>query len=38
MRLSQKDARKILSQLDSPPEPSKALKDAVRAYEGSVRA
>jgi uncharacterized protein (DUF1778 family) len=38
IRLSQKDARKILSLLDSPPKPAKALKDAVKAFEGSVRA
>jgi uncharacterized protein (DUF1778 family) len=38
IRLSQKDARKILSLLDSPPKPGKALKDAVKAFKGSVRA
>ena len=38
IRLSQKDARKVLSLLDSPPKPGKALRDAVKAYRGSVRA
>jgi uncharacterized protein (DUF1778 family) len=38
IRLSQKDARKILSLLDHPPKPSKRLKDAARAFKGSVRA
>ena len=38
IRLSQKDAYKILALLDSPPKPGKALKDAVKAFKGSVRA
>ena len=38
IRLSQKDARKVLSLLDHPPKPNKRLKDAVRAFKGSVRA
>jgi len=38
IRLSQKDARRVLSLLDSPPKPCKALKDAVKAFKGSVRA
>jgi uncharacterized protein (DUF1778 family) len=38
IRLSQKDARKVLSLLDSPPKPSSSLKDAVRTFKGSVRA
>jgi uncharacterized protein (DUF1778 family) len=38
IRLSQKDARKILSLLDHPPKPNKRLKDAARAFKGSVRA
>jgi uncharacterized protein (DUF1778 family) len=38
IRLSQQDARKVFSLLDSPPKPGKALKDAVKAYRGSVRA
>jgi uncharacterized protein (DUF1778 family) len=38
MRLSQKDARKVLSLLDSPPKPNKRLKDAVKAFKGAVRA
>ena len=38
IRLSQKDARKILSLLDSPPKPARALKAAVKDYKASVRA
>ncbi len=38
IRLSQQDARKILSLLDAPPKPNKALKGAVKAFKGSVRA
>ena len=38
IRLSQQDARKILSLLDHPPKPNKRLQDAVRAFKGSVRA
>ena len=38
IRLSQKDARKVLSLLDNPPKPNKRLKDAVRVFKGSVRA
>ena len=38
IRLSQKDAHKILSLLDHPPKPNKRLKDAVKAYPGMVRA
>jgi uncharacterized protein (DUF1778 family) len=38
IRLSQKDARKILSLLDNPPAPNKRLKEAVKAFKGSVRA
>jgi uncharacterized protein (DUF1778 family) len=38
IRLSQKDAQKILALLDSPPKPNKALKDAVKRFKGSVRA
>ncbi len=38
IRLSQKDARKILTLLDAPPKPNKALKDAVKAFRGSVHA
>lgn len=38
IRLSQRDARRIFALLDSPPRPRKALKDAVTAYKGSVRA
>ena len=38
IRLSQKDARKVLSLLDSPPKPNSRLKEAVKAFKGSVRA
>jgi uncharacterized protein (DUF1778 family) len=38
IRLSQEDARKVFSLLDNPPKPNKRLKDAVRAFKGSVRA
>jgi uncharacterized protein (DUF1778 family) len=38
IRLSQKDARKILSLLDNSPKPNKRLKEAVKAFKGSVRA
>jgi len=38
IRLSQKDARKILSLLDHPPKPNQRLKAAVKAFKGSVGA
>ena len=38
IRLSQRDARKVLALLDSPPKANKALKDAVDAFRGTVRA
>lgn len=38
IRLSQKDARKILILLDNPPRPNKRLKEAVKAFKGSTRA
>ena len=38
IRLSQKDARKVLSLLDNSPKPNKRLKDAVRVFKGTVRA
>ncbi len=38
IRLSQKDASKILSLLDNPPKPNKRLKDAVKAYRKAARA
>jgi uncharacterized protein (DUF1778 family) len=38
IRLSQKDARKILSVLDHPPKPNQRLMDAVRGFKGAVRA
>ncbi|GDY23887.1 hypothetical protein LBMAG56_52340 [Verrucomicrobiota bacterium] len=38
IRLSQRDARTILSLLDNPPAPSPALKRAVKAHRSNVRA
>jgi uncharacterized protein (DUF1778 family) len=38
IRLSQKDARKILALLDTSPKPNKRLKDAVKSFKGTVRA
>ena len=38
IRLSQQDARKVLSLLDHPPKPNKRLKDAVKKFKGAVRA
>ncbi len=38
IRLSQKNARKVLELLDSPPKTNKALQEAVKAFKGSVRA
>lgn len=38
IRLSQKDAQKVLSLLDNPPKPNKRLKDAVKAFKATVRA
>ena len=38
IRLSQKDARKVLALLDSPPKPGKALKNAVREFRDSGHA
>ena len=38
IRLSQKDARKVLALLDSPPKPNRRLKAAVKAFKGTVRA
>ena len=37
IRLSQRDARKVLALLDSPPKANKSLKNAVEAFKGSVR-
>jgi len=37
IRLSQKDARKVLALLATPPKPNQQLKDAVKAFKGSVR-
>jgi uncharacterized protein (DUF1778 family) len=38
IRLSQRDARKILTVLDNPPKPNKRLRDAVKDFKGTVRA
>jgi len=38
IRLSQQDARKILSLLDHPPKPNRLLTDAVKKFKGTVRA
>jgi uncharacterized protein (DUF1778 family) len=38
IRLSQKDAEKILSLLEHPPKPNKRLKDAAKAFKETVRA
>ena len=38
IRLSQKDSRRILALLDSPPKPSKALRNAVKQFRSSVHA
>ena len=37
IRLSQRDARKVLSLLDNPPKPNKQLKRAVTAFKLAVR-
>ena len=37
IRLSQRDARKVLALLDSPPRANRALKEAVKAFKGSAR-
>ena len=37
IRLSQKDAHKVLALLDNPPKPNKRLKDAVKAFKTTVR-
>ena len=36
IRLSQKDARKVLSLLDHPPKPNKRLKDAVKQFKSAM--
>jgi uncharacterized protein (DUF1778 family) len=38
IRLSQKDARMVLSMFDNPLKPNQRLKDAVKAFKGTVRA
>ena len=37
IRLSQKDARRVLALLDHPPKPNPRLRDAVKAFKGMVR-
>jgi uncharacterized protein (DUF1778 family) len=37
IRLSQKDARKVLALLDDPPKPNKKLREAVKTYRATVR-
>jgi uncharacterized protein (DUF1778 family) len=37
IRLSQKDARKVLALIDNPPKPNKRLKAAMAAFKGTVR-
>jgi len=38
IRLSQKDAQRVLALLDHPPKPNKRIKDAVKMFKGTVRA
>ena len=38
IRLSQKDAEKVLFLLHYPPKPNQRLKDAVKTHQGAVRA
>lgn len=38
IRLSQKDAHRVLALLDNPPKPNKRLKHAVKAFKATVRA
>jgi len=38
IRLSQKDAHKVLALLDHPPKANRRLKDAVKAFKGTIRA
>ena len=38
IRLSRADARRVLCLLESPPQPAAAMKRAIRAHRGSVRA
>jgi uncharacterized protein (DUF1778 family) len=37
IRLSQKDAHKVLALLDNPPKANKRLRDAVKLFKGTVR-
>ena len=38
IRLSQKDAQKVLALLDKPPKPNQRLQDAVKTFKATVRA
>ncbi|HEY3857034.1 MAG TPA: DUF1778 domain-containing protein [Verrucomicrobiae bacterium] len=38
IRLSQKDAHRVLALLDTPPRPNKRLKNAVKLFKATVRA
>ena len=38
IRLSQKDAQKVLALLDKPPKPNQRLQDAVKSFKATVRA
>jgi uncharacterized protein (DUF1778 family) len=38
IRLSQQDARRVLSLFDHPPKANKRLKEAVKVFKGTVRA
>ena len=38
IRLSQLDARKVLSLLDNPPQPNRRLRDAARRFRNTIRA
>jgi uncharacterized protein (DUF1778 family) len=38
LRLSQKDAHRILALMDNPPKPNRRLKDAAKIYKSTVRA
>ena len=37
IRLSQRDAKRVLSMLDRPPKPNQRLKKAVKEFKGTVR-
>jgi uncharacterized protein (DUF1778 family) len=38
IRLTQRDARKVLALIDHPPKPNQRLKEAAKVFKGSVRA